>query len=123
MEFASPLQYLPVLIRLVVPLAGVVVIALRLRSTARVLGVVGCILLSFEAVTSILFYALVPTLARGSNMALAFGFANVLFSIIDVIGLALLIGAAIVGRNSNSVPGHPRPVEQHGPGGADFSRR
>ena len=91
-------------LHVVVPLLGAVVIASKVRGSARGLGLVGCVLLIVSGMVDLGFVLLVPRLFRSEALGLLAAI-DVFNSVVSLVGLGLVIAAVAAGREAPVAPG------------------
>jgi hypothetical protein len=100
-----------VALSILVPLAGIVLIATRVAGKAKRLGIAGCAVLAGTALVQSIWIYAAPRLVRsvGTSLPMMFGVANAVFAVLSAAGLALVIAAVLSGRRDGRALPPERP--------------
>ena len=95
-SLSSLLGFLTLSLHVVVPILGLVAIALLVRGAARRLGIAGCAVLLGTGIFQLFWIQVAPRLFRSLGAA-GYATLSASVSIISALGLALVIAAVLVG--------------------------
>ncbi len=107
-------------LHILVPVAGLVAVAVKVKDRPRALGIAGCAVLAAAAVLQTIWIYAAPQLFRvlggASSIPTTYAIVNAVFTIVSALGLALVIAAVIAGRPAPGptafVPQPPNPYQQ-----------
>lgn len=123
MVFTSIMNMFGGLITLAGAVVALIIVLLKVRSKARTLGVVGAILLIATVLFRQSFYYVLPIFQRSLHLSItgyssSLAVSNVLFAIVQGVGLVLLAAAAAQAFKSAGRPTDPLPGSR--PLGRDY---
>ena len=94
---------------------GLVLVAIRVRGRARPLALAGVAGVLLSTVLQTISAYLVPAMVDRANVILAIHLSSLFTTLVELAGIALLIGAVIVASTSKPAP--PGPAGPAGPAG------
>lgn len=91
-------------------LLGLVLIGVRARGTARVLGLIGCLIMLFGHILGSIWSMALPWAMREFDLPTsALGIPSAILGLISAVGLVLVICAVVAGRSATTPVGGPPP--------------
>lgn len=99
-------------------LLGLVLIAVRARGTARVLGMIGCLIMLLGHILGSVWSMALPWAANQFDLPTsALGIPSAIIGLVSAVGLVLVICAVVAGRSTSTAPaGGPRADQYGQPG-------